>query len=80
MVSSGAANAAAASGEEDEVLGEDGGEAVAPAAPRADRLPGADDATLEVLDVRHAGEQNEYPANLRNVRERLTEGTPGGRG
>ena len=49
------AHAAAAGGEEDEVLGEDGG-AVVPAAATAQSLPGADDATLDVLAEGHARE------------------------
>ena len=48
------ADAAAASGEEDEVLGKDGG-AVASATPLADSLPGADDAALEILGAGHTG-------------------------
>ena len=49
------AHAAAAGGEEDEVLGEDGG-AVVPAAATAESLPGADNATLDVLAEGHARE------------------------
>ena len=48
------ADTAAARGEEDEVLGKDGG-AMASATPLADSLPGADDAALEILRAGHAG-------------------------
>ena len=48
-------HAATAGGEEDKVLGEDGG-AVVPAAATAESLPGADDAALDVLAEGHARE------------------------